>query len=142
MNLYYRIWTDAIIYYKLKLNGLHSRKWLDLPLFVISISMGVNLITLFFWIKVFFGSRIDPFITMEIFPSDFINNLASALLTLFFPFLITNYFLILRNDRYKKLISYYGYRYKGKLFIRYIIISFSLFIVPIVLFKLIVALNH
>jgi len=95
---------------------------------LMTIAMDFNLILFMtllekFVLKVYFY-KID----LSFLPSR-LNNILNHIVLFILPCLALNYLLILRNNRYEKLLSKYPY-YKGKLFLWYFLISMGL---PIVL---------
>lgn len=123
-NIYYKIWVDAIVWEKAT-NG-KRRDWKFFTLFPISLCQGLNLLTICFW----FSPPI--FIDIQIFPIKALNSFFSYSITLLFPFLIINYFLIIYNNRFENLIPKYKYC-NGKLYLWYFLLSVSAFIVPIII---------
>jgi hypothetical protein len=131
-NLYYEIWVDAIVYEKTK-HG-HLRNWKPFTLIPISILQGINLLTVFFGL-VTFNIKIDIFFDFDLFPGTMLDSFISGVFTLFIPFLIVNYFLIFRNNRYKSLVEKYDYKKKGRLYLTYFILTIGIFIIPIIIGK-------
>ncbi len=135
-NLYYEIWVDAIVYEKTR-NG-DKRNWKIYTLVPISILQGINLLTILFWL-VFLTIKFDPFLHFNIFPGKIINSFMSGFITLFLPFLILNYLLIFRKNKYDTLLIRYDYK-KGKYYIIYFITSIGIFLLPIIIGKWIIPL--
>ena len=132
-NLYYKIWTDAIVFERSK-HG-HLRNWKIFTLIPITVLQGINLLTVFLWLSAL-NIKIDIFIEFNIFPGTMLDSFASAAVTLFLPFLIINYFLILRGKRFQLLIKKYGYK-NGRLYLFYFIATISIFIIPLIVGKFI-----
>jgi len=133
-DLYYKIWVDAIVYEKTK-HG-HLRNWKPYTLVPISILQGVNLLTIFFWLSTF-NVKIDIFIDFDIFPGKMIDGFISGFLTLFLPFLVLNYILVFRAEKYNTLVEKYTYR-NGNLYFIYFLTSIGSFILPILFMKYII----
>lgn len=133
-DLYYKIWVDAIVYEKTK-HG-HLRNWKPYTLVPISILQGVNLLTIFVWLSTF-NVKIDIFIDFDIFPGKMIDGFISGFLTLFLPFLVLNYILVFRAEKYNTLVEKYAYR-NGNLYFIYFLTSIGSFILPILFMKYII----
>jgi len=126
-NLYYKIWADAIVYEKTKYDKL--RNWKLYTLIPISLLQGINLVTIFFWLTAL-KIKINPFIHIDIFPGRMINSFFSGFITLLLPFLVINYFLIFRNNKYEDIVKKYKYK-NGKLYLIYCLATILIFIIPI-----------
>jgi hypothetical protein len=112
LKLYYKIWVDCI------LSGMRQpnnrRNVLIKSMIFMSIAMVFNLF--FFMILLqkyvlktdFYNIRISS-------SSKYINTFFSVLSLYILPTVILNYFLIIRNDRYKKLLKKFPSR-NGNLF--------------------------
>lgn len=75
-------------------------------------------------------------IDLRFFPV-YVNNVLSYIFLFILPCLIINYMLILRNNRYEKLLVRYPY-YNGKLFLAYFVTSLAL---PILLLWVAIIFN-
>jgi hypothetical protein len=124
LNIYYKIWVDAIVWEKAT-NG-KRRNWKVFTLLPISLCEGINLLTLCFWL------HIPIFIDIKLFSFKPLNGFLSFFISLLFPFLILNYFLIVYNNRYESLIERYKY-HNGKLYLWYFLSSVGAFIIPIII---------
>jgi len=133
LNIYYRIWVDAIVFEQTK-NG-KRRDWKIYTLLPISMFQGINLLTLFFAASALTHKNIPIFFDVTIFNIKPINSFLSFSITLFFPFIILNYFLIIYNHRYESLIEKYKYQ-NGKLYLGYFLFTGGIFIIPIIVGKL------
>jgi hypothetical protein len=123
-NIYYKIWVDAIVWEKAT-NG-ERRNWKLYTLIPISFCQGLNLLTICFW----FG--IPIFINIQLFSIKLPNSLLSYSISLLFPFIILNYFIIIYNQRYENLITKYKY-HNGKLYLWYFLLSVGVFIIPVMI---------
>lgn len=116
MNLYYKIWVDALV----KLRSLPKNEgiWKFYAMAFISMSMAFNLILILFIlndlgiIKGFFK------ITIDVFPGEKIDGFLSFFISYLLPFLLLNYFLIFYKNKYQELVRVCPY-YEGKLFLKY-----------------------
>ena len=129
-NLYYQIWTDAIVFEK---NKYGDSNWKILTLLPISVLQGVNMLTILFWLNTF-NVNINIFLKFDFFAGKMIDSFISVFISLFLPFILLNYFLIFRKGKYKKLIEKYKYR-KGMLYLTYFATSVVIFIMPIIIAK-------
>jgi hypothetical protein len=123
--LYYKIWIDAIVYERAR-NG-KKRNWVFVTTVGITFFQGMNLLILLIFVKQFVSPNFKAFINPDSLHLGPIGDLFSALFTLFLPFVLLNYFLILRNHRYGYLVKKY-HNSKGKYFLFYILFSFGLLI--------------
>lgn len=130
-NFYYKIWVDAIVYEKTKYG--HMRNWKTYTLIPISVLQGVNLLTIFFWLSTF-NLKIDIFLDFDLFPGKMIDGFLSGFITLFLPFILLNWLIIFRGERYENLIKKYDYK-KGKLYLIYFLTTIGVFILPIIIGK-------
>jgi len=123
-NFYYEIWVDAIVWEK-STNG-KRRSWKVYTLIPISICQGINLLTICFW------CHIPIFFDIHLFPIPPLNGFLSYLISLFIPFIILNYFIVIYNQRYERLIERYKY-HRGKFYLWYFLSSLGGFIIPIII---------
>jgi len=130
-GLYYRIWVDAIVSQKEKRAAEHT-SWKLYTMVPISVLQGINLFTIFYWLRLIVNRGLLLMMPVDIFSARPLNGFVSVIITFFIPFLLLNYLLILNNDRYKKLIE--NYRSEGgKLYKKYALLSIGLAIIPIVI---------
>ena len=104
-NIFYQIWVGLIQNY-LRTHSIISSSSKFNILITISSIFGVGFWTLLIWLKYFNVLIIHP-ISITLFPGTIINNVLSFFFTFVLPFLIINYLLIFRNNRYKILIEKY-----------------------------------
>ncbi len=130
LSIYYKIWVDAIVFEQTK-NG-ERRNWRIYTLFPISMLQGINMLTIFFVVSALTNKKIPLFFDVAIFSVKPLNSFFSFAITLFFPFIILNYFLIIYNDKYEGLIERYK-DYNGKLYLKYFLFSVGIFIIPIII---------
>jgi len=128
LSIYYKIWVDAIVFEQTK-NG-QRRNWKIYTLIPISLFQGINLLTLFFAVSAITKKHISIFLDINFFNFKPLNQLFSSSITLFFPFIILNYFLVLYNNKYEYLIEKYKY-YNGKLYLGYFLFTGGILIIPI-----------
>jgi hypothetical protein len=130
LKLYYKIWVDAIV--TAKSTKTESKNWRIITIIPISLLQGVNLFTIFYWVKAVFNRNLPLFIGVEIFHADAINSFISIIATFFVPFVILNYLLIFNNDRYKELMTTYKDD-GGKPYKKYILLTLGVAIIPVVI---------
>lgn len=120
MNLYYKIWVDAIV--KLRSRPQNAGIWKYFAMAFMSMAMSLNFMFLMAIlqrnvIKTDFYS-----LDINIFPGTILNSFTSFLILFLSPMIILNYFLIFYRDRYETLIKKYKYS-NGKLFLTYFLLS-------------------
>ncbi len=133
LSLYYKIWVDAITATRAKKQEASS--WKAYTLIPMSLLMGINLFTIFLWMKTLVNSTLPLYFPINIFNYNLINAYLSIIITHFIPFLILNYLLIFTNNRYKDLLTEYKPQ-DGKLYKRYALITIGLFIAPLIIAKM------
>jgi hypothetical protein len=133
MELYYKIWVDAIITERAK--KLEGKNWKLYTIIPISLLQGTNLFTFFYWMKTIVNRNLPLFFGVDIFNARLINDFISIVLTLFIPFIILNYLLIFNNDRYEELIAKYKSK-REKFYKKYTLVTLGLLIVPIIIQKM------
>jgi len=132
LKLYYMIWSDIIL--TARKNGNFTDKWKELN-YVVPIFQGLNLIALEIIIKFIFNIQKPLSFTIDIFPGEKLDSALVGIITIFLPFFLLNYFLIIRNNRYEKIIINYESK-NGKLVFRYCIFSVLILILPLVFIKI------
>lgn len=133
LNLYYRIWADAILFEKLKRGK--DINWKTITLIAISLLQGLNLLVLLFLLRWLSHGRMPILLPMGIFNMSILNSACAIVLIFFVPFVILNYLLVYYNNKYLEIINKYPYR-NGKLYRNYFLWSLGIIIIPIV-FKLV-----
>lgn len=130
MNIYYRIWADAIVFERTK-HG-HMRNWKVFTLIPISLVQGLNLLAIFILIGFLTGNFANLFFEIDIFPGSMLDSFVSGSITMILPFLLLNYILVFWNKRYEKIIENYPFK-NGKLYLLYFLISIGLFLGPLII---------
>jgi hypothetical protein len=130
LNIYYKIWVDAIVFEQTK-NG-QRRNWKIFTILPISMFQGINLLTIFFVVSALTKKTIPIFFDVNVFNAKAVNSFISFSITLFWPFVILNYFLIIYNNKYEGLVEKYKY-HNGKLYLGYFLFTIGIFIVPIIM---------
>lgn len=120
MNLYFRIWVDAIV--KIRKNPLRKEDWKWMVQIYMAIGMALNLMFLFAILQrnILHISFYD--LEIKMFSSEILNNLISGFILFFLPALLINYFFIFKNDKYLVLIEKYKFE-NGKYFLTYFFTS-------------------
>ena len=129
-SLYYRIWVDAIASQKEK--RAENNSWKLYTLVTVSTLQGINLFTVFYWLRIIFSRHLLLTMPVGIFSARPLNGFISVIITFFIPFLLLNYLLIFNKDRYKKLIEKYGAG-DGKLYKTYALLTIGIAIIPAVI---------
>lgn len=128
INIYYKLWVDAIVNdkeYKNNKNG-----WKSSVFWLISTANVLNVIFVYMWLNYF-----QIFKLKSIFNAS--TNLVSISLVEIFiiyylPLVVINYFLIFRKDRYKNLILKYTH-FNGKLALYYGLGSLAIIVISAVI---------
>lgn len=129
MNIYYKIWADAIN--RTKKNKSERNGWKLMPLISMSVLMGLNLLALFLLLHAINDSLLLLF-PVHLFDTTGYNTGVSIILTYFFPFAILNYLLIFSNNQYQGIAQKYRRR-NSKLYRNYALISIGLVGIPVLL---------
>jgi hypothetical protein len=126
LGVYYRIWVDCIR--RARSQPANKKNWLWGSMLIMTTAMAFN----FTLVMVVFQQYITGYffyrLNLDFLPSK-IDFLLNFIILFFLPSGCLNYFLIVRNRRYEKLLEKYPY-YNGKLILTYFGISIAL---PIVL---------
>ena len=120
MNLYFKIWVDAIV--KIRKNPLRKEDWKWMVQIYMAIVMALNLMFLFAILQrnILHFTFYDLEINM--FSSEILNNLISGFMLFFLPPLLINYLFIFKNEKYLVLIEKYKFE-NGKYFLTYFFTS-------------------
>lgn len=110
-RLYYLLWVDAIVNSAKYKADKHSN--IFKVFYLITISNTLNFFTICLWLKLF--NIINYNLNLEFFPDTLIFNAAGFLIQFSLPFILLNYFLVLHNKRYEKIIIKYP-KNKGGVF--------------------------
>ena len=101
MRIYYLIWADAIAFERKNQKKLNNKGgFMFFTLVPMSGIQGINLFGVFLLMNSF-GFKIDPFINFNLFQFELLNKVLSSFITLYFPFLVINYFLVFRKKIYQ-----------------------------------------
>jgi hypothetical protein len=130
LRLYYRTWVDAIVVEKSK--KTQKRNWKLYTIIPMSLLQGVNLFTIFYWMKIIVNKNLPLVFGVDIFNAKLINTFFSVVITLFIPFVILNYLLIFSNDQYEDLITRYGSQ-SQKLYKKYTLYTLGIAIIPVII---------
>ena len=133
LTLYYRIWADAIISAQQKKGAGNSCKLVTLV--PVSALMGVNLFTLFLWMKELINHNLPLVLPVDILTNRIINGAISIVVTFFIPFVILNYLVVFSSDSYREILKKYRGE-NGRLYRRYIFISLGVLIIPVLIVDL------
>lgn len=123
---YYRVWVDCIK--KASLNPNYKQNWKSRSMVLMTMAMSSNFILLMTILELNVFKNYFYKIDFSLLPNR-LNNVLVYFFLFILPCGIVNYLLIIRKDRYKKLVEIYP-SYSGKLAALYIVISIML---PVVL---------
>ncbi len=106
-NIYYIIWSDIIVRYRIKEANLNDKELKFNLLFLISSINAINIWVVFFLMKIL---NIYEFESLKfyILPTERLNNGITFFIQYVLPCIIINYFFIFRNKRYLNLIERYS----------------------------------
>jgi hypothetical protein len=130
LKLYYKVWADVIIAAKKKKN---NNDWKMLIIYL-AVFQALNYLTVLLGIMAITKIEFSFAIEFDIFPGKMLDSFLSGFIFMMLPFILINYFLILYKDKYKVIIKKYN-DMGGKLCLTYMIVSFVVFIVPVIIGK-------
>ncbi|MBP9689637.1 MAG: hypothetical protein KBE91_08505 [Bacteroidia bacterium] len=129
MNLFYRLWLEAINREEKKRGKNNGKIYAFL---FITFCQALNLMTILITLKTLFFIDFNAFLNIDIFPRKMLDGMLSGFLSIIAPFMVLNYLIIFKGKRYMKKQE--RYQPKGsKLYFTYVITSFFLFFVPIII---------
>ena len=128
-NMYYKIMVSSI--YTAQNNGLMSDVWKILSNFYASMAMSGNMVLLFILFNNILFPKSLGFLDVNWTSIHKYNFAISLCLYTWIPFMILNYFLVYRNNKFKKLIKDYKIFYTKKVFAIYWCVSILLPIIYI-----------
>jgi len=103
-NIYYLIWSDAII--SIRKHHPNKKNWKIAIYIFITWMHALNLWVVLLWLKYFKLLVLPPF-NINVFPGDVIDGFLTFTIELALPFAVLNYFLIFHNYRYEKITAKY-----------------------------------
>ena len=124
IGFYYRIWVDCITRINLQ-SDENKKNWQTTCMIGMTFAMTSNFVLIMILLQKYGFGYYFYNLNLSFLP----KKLAAIFnfVTLYIlPCLIVNYLLIFRNRRYEKLLEIYPYKYNGKLFLYYLIISVGL----------------
>jgi len=123
-NIYYLIWADSI--QSIRKFQPNNKNWKFKTFFFITSMNSFNLWTIMLWLK-YLNILTLYHVNIEFFPGHMLNNFVSFMINFASPFILINYFVIIRNNRYEKILERYKnlkIRYGFIYMVSSIIISF------------------
>jgi hypothetical protein len=103
-NMYFAWWADSII--RIKTFNPKMQNW-KMRVFILNTTLNaLDYWIIIIWLKYLNILKI-PLLTLDIFPGDVIDNVISAIINFATPFIILNYFLVFRKNRYEKIVLEY-----------------------------------
>ena len=138
MNLYFRIWADAII--RLRSIPKNVGMWKFYSMTFISVAMALNMWFLIFLVIAHGGITFPHFpFELNVLPGSKLNGFLSFFSSFLLPMLLINYYFIFYQGKWKGLIIKARYR-NGRLFMSYflgsLIVMVLYFVVLFVIVKL------
>ena len=106
-NLYYVIWSDIIVRYKISKPYLKDRRIEVNLLFLISSINAINIWVVLLWLQILNVLKIDS-LNFNILPTERLNNGISFFVQYVLPCIFLNYIFIFRKKRYLKLVEKYS----------------------------------
>jgi len=103
-NIYYMVWSDAIISFK-KYHP-NRQNWKFTLLIYITWIHALNWWIVFIWLKLFNILNI-PLLGIDVFVGKLLDNFFAFTIEFALPFGILNYLLVFHKNRYKKIILKY-----------------------------------
>ena len=125
MNLYYAIWADAINYERIKNGGGDS--WGVFTFSYMTVLLSLNLATLLGFIQFLVGYDLNEFTIniskyLSFISNQSIMNMLWAIVNLFIPSMVINYFLVFYKKKYEYILSNYKFR-NGRILLIYFSLS-------------------
>ncbi len=126
LKIYYKICVDTIF----KSQNINKEDWKFSTIIFLSGFLGLILISLSIFIK----KVLPDYFTFSIYPENYtmknLDHKLEAIILYFIPSIIINYFLILYNKRYEKLLATYSAN-NGRYMIRFMIFSLVFFLISV-----------
>ncbi|PIF33083.1 hypothetical protein CLU81_3657 [Flavobacterium sp. 9] len=126
LKIYYKICVDTIF----KSQNINKEDWKFNTIMFLSGFLGLILISLSIFIK----KILPDYITFSIYPENYtmksLDHKLEVIVLYFIPSIIINYFLILYNKRYEKLLATYRAN-NGRYMIRFMIFSLFVFLISV-----------
>ena len=128
---YYNMWIDLICTAQEK-SEVSETEWKIIFTLSLSMAMAFNAGTVIIWIELLMTGPLPLFIEFQFLPGTMLDSALSFFVSLLGPFVLLNYLLIFRKNRYEQLMEKYsGYDTAGVVNFCYFLASGLLFIVPI-----------
>jgi hypothetical protein len=124
MNLYYKIWVDGLR--KLKSIPANRSMWKFYAMIFISMAMAINFMLIIAILERNVFRTNFYHLEFDFFPELKLNSFLSFFILFLGPCVLINYFLIFRKKRYELLFKKYTVNYNGKLCVAYIMTSYFL----------------
>ncbi len=120
MNIFYSIWSDAINYERIRNGGAEHWKLFTFSYMSLLVSLNIlALLSLSLFVTGYdIGTLIEQLVT---FPqSELLTDFTWAIVTLFIPSMMINYFFVFYKKKYEYILDKYKFR-NGKLLLIYFI---------------------
>jgi hypothetical protein len=128
LGFYYKIWVDCITRINLQPEA-NKKNWQVTCMVAMTFAMTSNLVLILILLQKCFLGYYFYELNLAFLPQK-LNALVEFAILYILPCLILNYLLIFRNKRYENLLQIYPYKYNGKLFAGYFMVSVGL---PVIL---------
>jgi hypothetical protein len=132
-NMYYKIIVSSI--YTAQNNGVMSDIWKIASNFYVAVAISGNVMILYILLNNMLFPHCLEFLNIKIVTSFKHNFTLNLIIYTWIPFMILNYFLVYRKNKYKQLIKDYKLFYNKKLFAFYFSISILLPIIYVFIQK-------
>ena len=130
IDIYYGVWADCIA--RMREIQKSEDDWVIKCLFYMTICMAFNLLFVMLIMQRYILGKYFYTLNVPILPKQ-LNYLFNFALLYFLPCLVFNYLLMLRKNRYVKILENHPYR-GGRLFATYLVISIAVPTIFILLF--------
>jgi hypothetical protein len=131
--MYYKIIVSSI--YTAQNNGVMSDIWKIASNFYVAVAISGNVMILYILLNNMLFPHCLEFLNIKIVTSFKHNFTLNLIIYTWIPFMILNYFLVYRKNKYKQLIKDYKLFYNKKLFAFYFSISILLPIIYVFIQK-------
>lgn len=131
LNIYYKIWADAIAFEKNKRGK--DLNWKTISLIAMSALQGLNLLAVLIVLRALTHRQMPVLLPVHIFNMTALNSFCAIVLIFFIPFVVLNYLLVFYNNRYEALLKTYPDK-KGKLYRAYFLWSVGVIVVPLIFY--------
>lgn len=130
MNWYYEIWADGISGIEKSKSYMTKGDKIFVIFSLFTAAQAANFATILLILNFFFD--VSYFLHIDIFRGRLLDSAFEGIITLFSPFALLNYFLVLHKKRYEKFVENCRLNTGGKAFLLYAFCSFILFLLIVI----------